>query len=311
MSAEKDHTLPLSEMLASASASFCGKDAAIQHLENAKVLIIPVPYDATTTYLSGTRNGPAAILRASQELELFDEETGQEVCRIGIATLEELEVDASSPQAMVARVRSIGEESFDAGLFPLMLGGEHLLSLGMIQALANRVEHFSILQLDAHADLRKSYQGTEYSNACVMRLASRYGSLVQVGVRSLSAEENRWIQDQQLPIFYAADVHRRSSWQEEILDHLSPQVYVTIDLDVFDPGIMPSVGTPEPGGLHWYEVLDLLRLVSQKCQILGADIMELCPQPGNISPDYFAAKLAYKLLSYRFENQLARRSKTD
>ena len=306
MSAEKDHALPSPGALAAASASFGGRDGAVSDLEKAKVLIIPVPYDGTTTYLSGTRHGPAAILRASRELELFDEETNQEVYRVGIATLETVEVDASSPSAMVARVRSIGERALAAGLFPLMLGGEHLLSLGMIQAAAGRVADLSILQLDAHADLRKTYQGTKYSNACVMRLANRYGPLVTVGVRSLSAEENRWARNQKLPIFYASDIHKRSAWQEEIVAHLGSQVYVTIDLDVFDPGVMPSVGTPEPGGLLWYEVLDLLRLVSRERQIVGADIMELCPQPGNVAPDFFAAKLAYKLLSYRFEKEISR-----
>jgi agmatinase len=305
MSAEQHYDLPSLATLASASASFGGQDAAASDLKSAKALIIPVPYDGTTTYLSGTRHGPAAILRASQQLELFDEETGFEVSRLGIATLEEVEVDASSPQAMVARVRSLGEKALDADLFPLMLGGEHLLSLGMIQAVASRVEDLSILQLDAHADLRKTYQGTEYSNACVMRLASSYSPLVPVGIRSLSLEEHRWARDQQLPTFYAADIHRRSNWQKEVLAHLRPQVYITIDLDVFDPAIMPAVGTPEPGGLYWYEVLDLLYLVSRARQIVGADIMELCPQPGNIAPDFFAAKLAYKLLSYSFETKVS------
>jgi agmatinase len=305
MIAEKGYALPSNAPLAAASASFGGREAAVSGLDKAKVLVIPVPYDGTTTYLSGTRHGPAAILRASQELELFDEETGQEVYRVGIATLEEVEVDVSSPQAMLARVRSLGERALNAGLFPLMLGGEHLLSLGMIQAVASRIFDLSILQLDAHTDMRKTYQGTEYSNACVMRLASRHGSLIPVGVRSLSAEEDRWARKQNLPIFHAADIRKRSGWQEEIIAHLSPQVYLTIDLDVFDPGVMPAVGTPEPGGLHWYDVLDLLRLVCRERQIVGADIMELCPQPGNIAPDFFAAKLAYKLLSYRFEKELS------
>lgn len=304
MSAEHNYGLPSLPPLAASSASFGGRDATILDPELAKVLIIPVPYDATTTYISGTREGPAAILRASQQLELFDDETGLEVFRVGIATLEEIEVDVSSPQAMVAKVRSIGEDTLAAGLFPLMLGGEHLLSLGMIQALAGGVDDLSILQLDAHADLRKNYQGTEYSNACIMRLASRYAKLVPVGIRSLSLEESHWAQEQQLPIFYAADIYNREAWQQEVLEHLGPRVYISIDLDVFDPAIMPAVGTPEPGGLYWYEVLELLRLVCQARQIVGADIMELCPQPGNIAPDFFAAKLAYKLLAYRFESEL-------
>ncbi|MBT8406848.1 MAG: agmatinase [Deltaproteobacteria bacterium] len=303
MSAKHNYGLPSLPPLAAASASFGGRDATIQDPEQAKVLIIPVPYDATTTYISGTREGPAAILRASQQLELFDDETGMEVFRVGIATLEEIEVDVSSPQAMVAKIRSIGEDTLAAGLFPLILGGEHLLSLGMIQALAGGVDDLSILQLDAHADLRQNYQGTEYSNACITRLASRYAKLVPVGIRSLSLEENHWAQEQQLPIFYAADIYNREGWQQEVVEHLRPRVYISIDLDVFDPAIMPAVGTPEPGGLHWYEVLELLRLVCQTRQVVGADIMELCPQPGNIAPDFFAAKLAYKLLSYRFESE--------
>ena len=303
MSTEQKYGLESFANLAAASTSFGGRDGASLDPENAQVLIIPVPYDATTTYMPGTRQGPGAILRASQQLELFDEETGQEVFRIGIATLEEMEVDASKPRAMVAKVRSLGEKTLDAGLFPLMLGGEHLLSLGMIQAMADRVDDFSVLQLDAHTDLRETYQGAEYSNACVMRLASRYAKLVPVGIRSMSSQEHLWAQEQALPIFFAADIHNRSDWQKEVVAQLRPQVYITIDLDVFDPAIMPAVGTPEPGGLYWYEVLELLRLVCRSREVVGADIMELCPQPGNIAPDFFAAKLAYKLLSYRFQDR--------
>jgi agmatinase len=291
--------------LAAASASFGGMDGAARDLESAKVLIIPIPYDATTTYIPGTRHGPGAILRASQQLELFDEETGIEVFRIGIATLEEMEADVSSPETMVTKVRSLGEKILSAGLFPLVLGGEHLVSLGMIRAAASRVDQLSILQLDAHSDLRQTYQGTEYSNACVMRLASRYGQLVPVGVRSLSAEEHNWALEQKLPVFYAADIYTRSDWQARVLEQLGPNVYITIDLDVFDPAYMPAVGTPEPGGLNWYEVLELLRLVCRARHVVGADIMELCPLPANVAPDFFAAKLTYKLLTYRFERELS------
>jgi agmatinase len=237
-------------------------------------------------------------LQASKQVELFDRETGQEIDRLGIATLEEVDVDVSSPAAMVARVRNIGEQVLDSGLFPLMLGGEHLLSLGMIQAVAGGMDDLTILQLDAHTDLRQTYQGTDYSNACVMRLASRYAPLVSVGVRSMSLEEHLWAQDQHIPIFHAADIHQRGGWQEDVLAQLRSRVYLTIDLDVFDPAAMPAVGTPEPGGLYWYEVLELIRLVSRKRQLVGADIMELCPQPGNIAPDFFAAKLACKVLCY-------------
>ena len=305
MSSDKQYEGELFAALAPGSVSFGGRDAATVDTDKAKVLILPVPYDATTTYRAGTRQGPTAILQASQHLELLDDETGQEVFRIGIATLEEIEIDASSPQTMVAKVRSLGEKILEAGLFPLMLGGEHLLSLGMIQAVARHTPDLSILQLDAHADLRQTYQGTEHSNACVMRLASRYGALVPVGIRSLSAEEFRWIEEEDLPVFYAKDICNQADWQEKVVAQLRPHVYITIDLDVFDPAIMPAVGTPEPGGLHWYEVLKLLRAVCQVRNVVGADVMELCPQPGNIAPDFFAAKLAYKLIAYRFESELS------
>jgi agmatinase len=291
---------PLSLPFATGTGTFGGSAAAAKDLASAKALIIPVPYDATTTYLSGTRQGPAAIIRASQQLELFDEETCRELGDLGIATLEEVEVDAAGPMAMVARIRSLGERVLDAGLFPLMLGGEHLLSLGLIQAVAARAGALSILHLDAHADTRETYQGTKYSNACVMRLASRYGSLVSAGVRALSAEEYRWLRKGKLPVFYAGDMRRRPTrWQEEILAHLGPKVYLTIDLDVFDPAEMPAVGTPEPGGLHWYDILDLVRLVCERKRLVGADVMELCPHAGNVAPDFLAAKLVFKILAYR------------
>ncbi|UCG10964.1 MAG: agmatinase [Deltaproteobacteria bacterium] len=301
MSAAQNNERLSVEPLMGAALSFGGRDAAAPDLESAQVAIIPVPYDSTTTYLPGTRHGPIAILRASQQLELFDEETSQEILPKGIGTLEELEVDVGSPRAMVDRVRSLAEKILDYGLFPLMLGGEHLLSLGMIQATAERLDDLSILQLDAHADLRETYQGTRFSNACAMRLASGHGNLISVGVRSISAEEHRWARDHRVPIYYATDLREQPNWQEEVVARLGPRVYITIDLDVFDPAIMPAVGTPEPGGLGWYEVLDLLRLVSRDRRVVGADIMELCPHPGNIAPDFFAAKLALKLLVYCFQ----------
>jgi agmatinase len=291
---------PFSLPFATGAAAFGGFAAAAKDLTSAKTLVIPVPYDATTTYLSGTRQGPAAIIRASQQLELFDEETCREMADLGIATLDEVEVEAAGSMAMVARIRALGERVLDAGLLPFMLGGEHLLSLGLIQAVAARADALSILHLDAHGDVRETYQGTKYSNACVMRLASRHGSLVSVGIRALSVDEYRWLKERNLPVFYARDIRRRpTGWQEEVLDRLGPQVYLTIDLDVFDPAEMPAVGTPEPGGLHWYEILDLVRLVCERKRLVGADVMELCPHSGNVAPDFLAAKLVFKILAYR------------
>lgn len=280
--------------------TFLGQCSTDSQLRSARAVILPVPYDATTTYRSGTREGPRAILEASRELEDYDEETGTEVCRQGIATLEELAVTVASPQTMIERVRTVGNMLFDAGKLPVMLGGEHLLSLGMIEAAKAHFPDLTILQLDAHADLRKTYQGSSYSNACVMRLAYRQAPLVQVGIRSLTREENRFIQKERIPCFYAQQLWQRPESREKIVAALSGQVYISIDLDALDPSIMPAVGTPEPGGLGWYEVLGLLRKVTETVEVVGFDVMELAPIAHNVAPDFLAARLVYKLLSYIF-----------
>jgi agmatinase len=206
----------------------------------------------------------------------------------------------SSPRDMVALVHEVGEAVFDAGKMPVLLGGEHLLSLGMIEAAAARFPGVKVLHLDAHADLREEYQGSSYSNACVMRHVIGHAPLVQVGVRALSKEEFELIQRQEVPCFFAYQLQQAPRLREEIISHLDGFVYITIDLDVFDPSIMPAVGTPEPGGLGWYEVLALLRQVTAKCHIVGFDVMELLPIPQTPAPDFLAARLVYKLLSYIF-----------
>jgi agmatinase len=263
-------------------------------------VIVPVPYDGTTTYRTGTREGPRAILHASRELEFFDEETATEAYRHGIVTLDELPVTVSSPKDMVRLVREVGKFVFDADKMPVMLGGEHLLSLGMIEAAAERFPGLKVLHLDAHADLREEYQGSSYSNACVMRHVARIAPIVQVGIRALSKEEFDFIQCCKIPCFFAHRLQRDPRLYDEIAAGLDGFVYLSIDLDVFDPSIMPSVGTPEPGGLGWYDVLALLRSVIGNCRIVGFDVMELLPIPQNIAPDFLAARLVYKLLSYVF-----------
>lgn len=280
--------------------TFLGRCSTDVELRAARVVVLPVPYDGTTTYRSGTRDGPRAILEASRELEDYDEETETEVYRQGIATLEELAVTVASPRTMVERVRTVGDMLFDAGKLPVMLGGEHLLSLGMIEAAKAHFPDLTILQLDAHADLRKTYQGSAYSNACVMRLARRHAPLVQVGIRSLTREEHRTIVREKVPCFFARRLWQQPDVLEEIVASLSGQVYITIDLDVLDPSIMPAVGTPEPGGLRWYEGLQLLRKVTEAVEVVGFDVMELAPIPHNVAPDFLAARLVYKLLSYIF-----------
>jgi agmatinase len=263
-------------------------------------VIVPAPYDGTTTFRAGTREGPRAILSASRELEFYDEETCTEAYLQGIATLEELAVTVASPRDMVNRVREAGEAILDAGKLPVLLGGEHLLSLGMIEALAARYPDLSILHLDAHSDLRQEYQESPYSNACIMRAAERHASLVQVGIRALTREEHEFIGKREIPCFFAWQLHADSSLWERIPDTLTDHVYISIDLDALDPSIMPSVGTPEPGGLGWYEVLSLLRRVTERKKVVGFDVMELLPMPPNVAPDFLAARLVYKLLSYIF-----------
>jgi agmatinase len=281
-------------------SAFLGQRSTEEAFAQARAVIVPVPYDGTTTYRTGTREGPRAILQASRELEFFDEETGAEAYREGIATLEELPVTVSSPKDMVARVREIGDELFGLGKLPVLLGGEHLLSLGMIEAAAARFPGLTVLHLDAHADLREEYQGSSYSNACVMRHVTGYAPIVQVGIRALSKEEYEFIQERNIPCYFAYRLHQTPDLWDAVLSRLEGSVYLSIDLDVFDPSHMPAVGTPEPGGLGWYEVLGLCRRVAQKCNIIGFDVMELLPIPQTIAPDFLAARLVYKLLSYIF-----------
>ena len=268
-------------------------------LESSKTVIVPVPYDGTTSFRSGTREGPLAIISASRFLELYDEETDQDVSEAGIATLGELEPLASSPEAMIEAVREACLPLLQQGKTVVVIGGEHSVSLGAIKAAFDYKPSFSILQFDAHADLRNSYQNTPVSHACVMRRAMEYNPIEQVGIRSLSREEAVFIKESGLKPFYApAVLADREAVLQELLTRLLPEVYITIDLDVLDPSIMPAVGTPEPGGLGWYDLLFFLRHIARERHVLAFDVVELLPQPGNVAPDFLAAKLIYKLLNY-------------
>jgi len=280
--------------------SFLGLPVGERAFSGSRAVILPVPYDGTTTYRSGTREGPRAILQASRELELFDEETCTEAYREGIATLGELAVTVASPREMVERVRRAGEFLLSRNKLPVLLGGEHLLSLGMIQALVERFKDLTILHLDAHADLREEYQGSVYSNACVMYQAMQLAPLVQVGIRALSREENDLLKARNIPCFFAHKLFEKEDRWDEIVKCLGPKVYISIDLDVLDPSCMPAVGTPEPGGMKWRELLALLRQVIRHRRVVGFDVMELLPIPHLAAPDFLAARLVYKLLSYIF-----------
>ena len=276
---------------------FAGVHSQATTLETAKVVILPVPYDSTTEYRSGTREGPQAIIDASQFLELYDAELDLQISDLGIHTLPEVQPLMSGPELMVDRVHQIAAELANEGKLVVMLGGEHSLTVGMVRAFRDRYEDLSVLQLDAHADLRDEYMGTRYSHACAMRRVWELCPVAQVGIRSLSLEEHRFLVERNSAPFEAEDVEE-PGFAERVLSSLSPRVYITVDLDVFDPSIMPAVGTPEPGGLTWQQVLRLLRAVAEGKQIVGFDVVELCPREGPNSCSFIAAKLAYKMMGY-------------
>jgi len=276
--------------------NFAGLSPAHADFQSAKVIILPVPYDSTTEWHGGTRGGPDAIIMASQYLEHYDLELDKEVYKIGIHTLPALRLAYSKPEDMIQRVYKASQWLIQNDKFIVMFGGEHSVSLGVVQALKERYEDCCVLQLDAHADLRDKYTDTKHSHACVMRRITELCRITQVGIRSLSIEENEFLQQNNMKPFYLTASNPRMPSIPQIIDSLSSNVYVTIDLDVFDPSIMSAVGTPEPGGLLWHEAINLLTAVAQSKNVIGFDIVELCPSQGPDSCAFLAAKLAYTFI---------------
>lgn len=265
--------------------------------ETSKVVLLPVPYDATSTYIKGAAKAPAAILDASYQLENYDIETGTEPYKAGIYTDEPVTED-SSPEKMVAAVHTAASKHLAQGKFVVTIGGEHSVSVGAIKAHAETFKDLCVLQFDAHADLRNEYHGSKFNHACVMARVKEFCPIVQVGIRSIDTIETKSIDPER--IFFAQDIYNNRAYINKVIDKLTDNVYITIDLDVFDPSIMPSTGTPEPGGLLWYDVLALLRAVCEKKNVVGFDVVELCPNQDNNAADFTAAKLIYKLLAYKF-----------
>lgn len=269
-------------------------------LENAEVVIIPAPYDGTSTWVKGADKGPEAIIEASANMELYDIETDSEAYRKGIFTAQPIK-PRSSPEDMVQAVRQKVQEHLQKGKFTVVIGGEHSISVGAVKAHVEQYSDMTVLQLDAHSDLRDEYEGSKYSHACVMARIRELCPIVQVGIRSMDSSEKDVLDGSR--VFFARDIVENTSWVDKVVARLSQKVYVTIDLDVFDPSVMPSTGTPEPGGLDWYGVLALLRAVCDQRDVTGFDVTELCPDSRNKAPDFLAAKLIYKLLSYKFRGQ--------
>ena len=285
---------------------FGGTKPTTASFDNARVVILPIPLDRTTSYVPGTRLGPHEILMASSHMELWDEETETDIHSIGIYTLPELELPFASMDEVVQEIRRVASELVKRDKFPVVLGGEHSITAPVVAAIAARHAGLSVLQIDAHADLRDSFMGTRHNHACAMRRVLEYARCTQVAIRSLSPEEAAAAPTLPTEIFYDFNMRQRDDWIDRIVDSLSETVYITIDCDGFDPAIMPAVGTPEPGGLTWYEGLALLRRVIETRRVVGCDIVELCPIPGNIAPNFTCAKLIYKILSYRFGSELSR-----
>ncbi len=267
----------------------------------AKVAILPVPYDGTSTWVKGADKGPKALLDASANMEVYDIETGTEVYRIGIYTDKPV-TESKSPEKMVDAVYTRTAELLDEGKFVVTIGGEHSVSIGAIQAHAARVKGMSVIQIDAHADLRDSYEGSRNNHACVMARAKDVCPIVQVGIRSMDGGEKANMDPNR--VFWAHQIVDQTDWMDRAIDLLTDNVYLTIDLDGFDPSILPSTGTPEPGGLQWYPTLTFLRKLIERKNLVGFDIVELCPNTSDKASDFLAAKLLYKLLTYKFLKQL-------
>jgi agmatinase len=265
--------------------------------DNSAIVIIPVPYDGTSTWIKGADKGPDAIIEASANMELYDIETDSEIYQKGIFTDKPLD-GFSFPEDVVEALSSRVMYHMEKDKFVVVIGGEHSVSIGSITPHAQRHPDLTVLQLDAHSDLRDEYNGSKYSHACVMARAKEMCPIVQVGIRSMDSSEKDLMDKSQA--FFAKDIYANKDWINKAISKLSGTTYITIDLDVFDPSFMPSTGTPEPGGLSWYDVLSLLKAVSENSNIVGFDVVELCPDERNKAPDFLAAKLIYTLLSYKF-----------
>ena len=285
------------------SKNFMGLEDEYASFRKAKVVLMPAPYDRTTTYLHGASLGPSAIIDASRYLERYDDELNQETFKIGIHTMEALGIEKLNSEEMIEKIYASTLELLKAGKFPVMLGGEHSVSIGAVKAFRESYPNVSVLHLDAHYDLRNEYFGSRLNHGCVARRMSEICPVVQVGTRSMSKEEKDFLasaSNGKVKSISVYDILDTPLWKDKATNSLGENVYISIDLDVFDPAIVPAVGTPEPGGIGWYETLDLLKDVSKDRKVVGFDVVELCPIKGQVASDFLAAKLIYRLLGYIF-----------
>jgi len=287
---EYEHPTPLNFMGYAHAKSF----------EDSAIVVLPVPFERTTSYVTGTANGPREILLASGQVETWDEETQSEVYERGIFTLPEMDLHHADMQRGLAEIKRVTSALAAHDKFIVVLGGEHSISPPVVEAIAARTPNLSVLQIDAHADMRDAYQGSPNSHACAMRRIVEHVPCTQVAIRSLCEDESKAIPTLRTKVFWDHNMRQDPNWIARVVDSLTENVYLTVDVDGLDPAIMPATGTPEPGGLSWHETLELMRVLMAKRNVVGCDVVELCPMPGMAAPNFLCAKLIYKILSYRF-----------
>ncbi|MGY8919299.1 MAG: agmatinase [Flavobacteriales bacterium] len=280
--------------------SFAGIPEEFTKLDRSKIVLIPVPYDGTSTWQKGANRGFKAFSEASENMELYDIETSTEVYKQGIYTADPV-TENRSPETMVESVHQTVKDYINRNKFVTIFGGEHSISIGAIRAFNECFENLTVLQIDAHADLRKIYEGSSCNHACAVYEANELTNLIQVGIRSMDISEKNVMNTDK--VFFAHEMSENYHWMDNAIDLMTENVYITFDLDALDPSIMPSTGTPEPGGLLWQETLDFLKKVFYNKNVVGFDIVELCPNENNKAPDFLAAKLYYKMLSYKFYSE--------
>ena len=285
--------------------NFLGLDEEESEYDESKVVILPVPYERTVSFGRGTSKGPHSIIYASRSLELYDDELKCEPYEVGIHTMAELESNVD-PEQMAEELSDVCTDLLEDNKFIITLGGEHSITYGAVKAHKKKYGEFSVLNIDAHCDLRDSYEGTKYNHACVMRRIVDDGiPITEVGIRSYSIEEAEFIDKRSdIKIIHARDINEKNNekWIEDVESNLLSKVYISIDMDGFDPSIVPGTGTPEPGGLNWQQVIGIIRKIFASHEVIGMDIVELAPIAGIIGPDVLAAKLAYKSVGYKFKN---------
>lgn len=284
--------------------NFLGLTDAETRYEDAAAVVVPVPYEHTVSYGGGTAAGPAAILRASAYVELYDEILREEPYRVGgIHTAPPIDVSVSDPHVVLRVLTEASSRIYADAKFPVFLGGEHTLTTGPVRAARDAFDDLSVLQLDAHADLRDEYQGTPWSHACVMRRVCELGvPVVPIGIRAIALEEAEFIRERDLPVFWSHRIASSDEWMETALTALSDTIYITFDVDFFDPSVIPATGTPEPGGGLWHETMRFLGRVFQEKRVVGMDVVELAPIEGLHAPDFVIARLVHRCIGYRLHD---------